>query len=102
MENAVAVGASFLTIVAPKFCCWSSAIAAISGGVSYLAWVHPMRPYLFGLSGYSFYKAYRPKNEEYTRCECDAGTSNLLASKLFTWLVAVFVLAMFLVSYIWD
>jgi len=103
IRNTAAVSASLLTIVAPKFCCWSSAIAAVSGGASYLAWVYPMRPYLFGLSfvfiGYSFYKAYRPKKEETTDCVCNKGKSNFLTSKRFTWLTAVFVFTMFIVSY---
>ena len=104
IQNTVAVGASLLTVVAPKFCCWSSAIAAISGGASYLAWVYPMRPWLFALSfasvGYSFYKTYKPKKADTPECVCDQQKVSFLKSKLFTWLVAIFVTGMFIVSYL--
>jgi len=62
-----------------------------------------MRPYLFGLSfvfiGYSFYKAYKPRHEENTDCVCNKQKSGFLTSKLFTWLTAVFVSIMFILSY---
>lgn len=107
IENPVAIGAALLTIVAPKFCCWSSAIAAISGGVSYLAWVYPIRPYLLSLSilsmGYSFYRAYRPqvkqdRIESEVNCQCGTEKSAFFSSKLLTWLTAIFVLVMFVLS----
>lgn len=103
IQNTVAVGASFLTAMAPKFCCWSSAIAAVSGGASYLAWVYPMRHWLFALSfasvGYSFYKAYKPRKADNPECVCDQQKVSFLKSKLFTWLVTIFVTIMFIVSY---
>ncbi len=96
------MGASFLTIVAPKICCWSSAVAAISGGTSYLAWVYPMRPWLFALSflslGYSFYKISKKRNENDCGV-CDNEKINFFNSKNFTYLVTVFVVIMFIISY---
>lgn len=107
IESPVAIGTTLLILLAPKFCCWSSAIAAISVGVSYLAWVYPMRPYLFSLSilsiGYSFYKVYRPqvklgRNENEVNFQCNKGKSTFLSSRFLTWLTAIFVLIMFVLS----
>jgi len=102
LEKAVAVGSSMLTIVAPKFCCWSSAIAAVSSGVSYLAWVYPLRPYLWGISfitlGYSFYKAYKPKKSTCGSCTVENKRS-FLKSKVFVWVTAVVVLLVFILNY---
>ena len=102
IESPVALGSSCITIVAPKVCCWSSALAAISGGTSYLAWVYPMRPWLFAISflsiGYSFYKISRKKNEN--ECEvCNNEKVNFFASKNFTYLVTALVVIMFTISY---
>jgi len=102
--NIAAGGMSLLTVVAPKFCCWSSAIAAMGAGASYLAWVHPMRPYLFGLSfiavGYSFYKTYKSKKGDQTACTCDRKRNGFSGSKWFTWITAILVLVAFLINYI--
>ena len=65
-QDSIATGTSLLTFLAPKVCCWNGAIAAISSGSSYLAWVYPLRPYLFGLAflslAYGFYREYYQKN----------------------------------------
>jgi len=106
-ENVLAVGTSFLTIVAPKFCCWSTALAAVSSGASYLAWVYPMRSYLFALSfvliGYSFYKRRQltlRSNPKKTGCQvCKKSNETFLQSRSFIWLSTLFVLVMFLISY---
>jgi len=106
-ENVLAVGSSILTMVAPKFCCWSTALAAMSSGASYLAWVYPMRPYLFALSlvliGYSFYKRHQltlKSNLKMTGCQvCQKSNETFLQSRNFIWLSAFFVLVMFLISY---
>ncbi len=100
LEKAVALGASFLTVIAPKFCCWSAAVAALGAGGSYLAWVHPLRPYLWGLSflmvGVSFYHVYKPAK---TSCSTCKGTkSSFVHSKTFTWVVAILVIVMFTLS----
>ena len=108
VENVAAAGTSLLTVVAPKYCCWTSAMAAVSSGASYLAWVHPMRPYLFVLSfvliGYSFYKVYRTSSSKETakgQCQvCEQEKTSFLQSKGFTWLVAVAVTVMFLINYL--
>ena len=101
LEKAVALGSSFLTVIAPKFCCWSSSITALGAGSSYLAWVYPLRPYLWGLSflmvGISFYQAYKPVKSSCSSCAEDTQTP-FLRSKGFTWIVAVLVLTMFVLS----
>lgn len=101
LEKAVALGSSFLTVIAPKFCCWSSAVTALGAGSSYLAWIYPLRPYLWGLSflmvGISFYQAYKPVKSSCSSCSDDTQT-RLLRSKGFTWIVAVLVLVMFILS----
>lgn len=103
LEKAVALSSSFLTVIAPKFCCWSSAVTALGAGSSYLAWVHPLRPYLWGLSflmvGISFYQAYKPVKSNCSSCVEDVPTSfSFIRSKGFTWIVAVLVLVMFIIS----
>jgi mercuric ion transport protein len=108
VEKVMAASSSLLVIIAPKFCCWSSALAAVSSGASYLAWVYPVRPYLFifsfFLAGRSLYKAYQPvhpkKTGEGSECEvCKKDKTHLLKSKQFSWMVAVFVLLMLVLSY---
>jgi len=101
-ESPVALGASFITIIAPKVCCWSSALIAISSGTSSMALVYPMRPWLFGLSflsiGYSYYKISRKKNENDCGV-CSRGKIGFFTSKNFTYLVTAFVVTMFMISY---
>ena len=100
LEKAVALGSSFLTVIAPKFCCWSSAVTALGAGSSYLAWVYPLRPYLWGLSflmvGVSFYQAYKPAKNSCAACA--EKKTPMLRSKTFTWIVALLVLVMFILS----
>lgn len=105
IEDSIALSSSILTVAAPKLCCWGTALATISSGVSYLAWVHPLRPYLFGLAlvslGFSFYKAYRPKSNLVGSCPgCKTGRASFFESKLWVWTVAVIVLASFVIPII--
>lgn len=101
LEKAVALGFSFLTVIAPKFCCWSSAMTALWAGTSYLAWVYPLRPYLWGLSflmvGISFYQAYNPAKANCSKCVENVPTV-FMRSKAITWVVTVLVLVMFILS----
>jgi len=107
LDNTIAIGSSLLMVVAPKVCCWSAVIAAVSGGSSYLAWVYPMGPYLMGIAGialsYSFYKAYKPikdKAPSSSKCSgCNSPKKGFFQSKLYVWLILVFVLGSFAVSY---
>ena len=107
LENPMAAGTTLLTVIAPKFCCWSTALAAITGGTSYLAWVYPMRPYLFALSfllvGISFYKSYKPyfKKSQSDECaSCQTENGEVLSPKYLTWLIAIFVFVTFYLSYL--
>lgn len=109
IENLTAAGSSLLTIVAPKFCCWTSAMAALASGSSYLAWVHPMRYYLFIFSflllGYSFFKLYNNTDAKKGDKQCRVCRKNkvpYLHSKFFTWLATVLVVVIFLVNYLWQ
>jgi len=104
VKNTVAAGTSLLTVVAPKFCCWSTALAAFSGGTSYLAWVYPMRPYLFAFSfllvGISIYQTYKKNDSETGTCQtCEQNTWWNKYSKYLTWGIALFILITFLLSY---
>ncbi|MBL4752072.1 MAG: hypothetical protein JKY52_00520 [Flavobacteriales bacterium] len=94
---------SMVASIAPLACCWGPAlltgVAGISGGAMYFSWVHPISPYLFGFAfislGYSFYKAYKPKKKG--GCSnCVVEKPSFLRSKTYVWLVAVFVVGMFI------
>ena len=105
IEAWVALVTSILGVAAPKICCWATALAAISGCVSYLAWVYPMRPYLFAIAlislGFSFYRAYRPTPEKASGCPgCKTGSANFFQSKLWVWTVAIILLALFAIPLI--
>ena len=86
-------------------------IVGISGGAAYFSWVHPLSPYLFGFAfiflGYSFYKAYlpadrygKPQEKEKDSCpNCQQEKQSFLKSKIYVWLVALFVAVMFTINY---
>lgn len=102
--NSLSFTISALTATAPKFCCWSSAVAAMSGGVSYLAWVYPMRPYLFAVAfvslGYSFYSVYGLEKNNRNNCtSCKSDKPTFFQSKLWVWTIAILLLTSFLNSY---
>lgn len=104
-QNSLAAGTSLLTVLAPKVCCWGGAIAALSSGTSYLAWVYPLRPYLFVLAflalALSFYKVYRPKRFDAGACnDCPNKKVHFLNSSLWLWMVTAFVLISFLYNYL--
>lgn len=98
-----------LTAFTPMMCCWGPAvlvsITGVGGGIAaYFFWIHPARPYLFVIAftmlGYSFYQAYRPeKTEAYSCANCDTSKTGFFKSKLYVWLVAVFVAMMFVINY---
>lgn len=102
IKNTAAAGTTLLTVVAPKVCCWSTAFAALSGGTSYLAWVYPMRPYLFALSfllvGISFYQAYKPAKADEC-CTSQTKKRTAINPRWMTWSIAIFVLVTFYFSY---
>lgn len=104
-QDSVAAGTSALTFIAPKICCWNGAIAALSSGTSYLAWVYPLRPYLFALAfislGFSFYQKYRPIKMDSGNCKnCSLEKMGFFRSKLWLWLVTTFVVITFSINYI--
>ncbi|SNZ01407.1 hypothetical protein [Flagellimonas pacifica] len=108
-QDSIATGTSLLTFLAPKVCCWNGAIAALSSGTSYLAWVYPLRPYLFGLAllslVFGFYREYYPKKKDTLSCgSCTLDKNRVSRSKLRLWLVTLFVLITFAINYIavWD
>ena len=101
-ENTIAGGTSILTVVAPKFCCWGSAVAALSSGVSYLAWVNPMKPYLIAVAllslGYSHYKAYKTDSKNCATCKQQK--TGFFQSKTYLWLVTFAIICLFTISYL--
>jgi len=104
-QNALAIGTSTLSFIAPKVCCWTAAVAAISGGSSYLAWVYPLRPYLFAIAfvslGISFYNTYWKDERTTNSCNaCIQTKTNFFQSKLWLWIVTVFVFVSFIIEYI--
>lgn len=104
-QDSIATGTSLLTFLAPKVCCWNGAIAAISSGTSYLAWVYPLRPYLFGLAflslAYGFYREYYQKKLDKLSCGgCTFEKNRFSKSKLRLWIVTLFVLLTFAINYI--
>lgn len=104
-QDSIATGTSLLTFLAPKVCCWNGAIAAISSGSSYLAWVYPLRPYLFGLAflslAYGFYREYYQKKLDTPTCRSCSYKKNWFSkSKLRLWIVTLFVLLTFAINYI--
>lgn len=104
-QDSIATGTSLLTFLAPKVCCWNGAIAAIGSGTSYLAWVYPLRPYLFGLAflslAFGFYREYYPKKIDGLSCgSCTLENHRFSKSKLRLWIVTLFVLTTFAINYI--
>ena len=97
-------GSAVFAAILPFACCWGPALlAGISGGATWFSWVHPLRPFFFGLAflslGYSFYKAYRQPKAACPNCAAHAEKPGFLKSKTFVWLVAGFVVAMFVFNY---
>tara|TARA_R110000868_G_scaffold320692_2_gene581616 strand:- start:855 stop:1217 length:363 start_codon:yes stop_codon:yes gene_type:complete len=103
------LSSSMLAAFTPMLCCWGPAVLAsvtgVGGGIAaYFSWIHPARPYFFVFAfvslGYSFYQAYKPKNSDAISCEnCDTPKTNFFKSRLYLWLVAVFVATMFVINY---
>ena len=94
-------GSAVFSALMPFSCCWSPALlVGISGGATWFSWVHPFRPYFFAIAflslGFSFYKAYKPQKVQKEGCQncVNATKPGFFKSKLYVWLVTLFVVIM--------
>ena len=103
-----ALGTAALSAVSLKLCCWGpsllAGIAGISSGSVYFSWLHSIRPYLWVLAGislgFAFYQAYKPQKQEEGHCEnCTTEKKPFFKSKLYVWIVAIFVVVIFIFYY---
>lgn len=99
---------SVISAIAPMMCCWGPAllvgIAGVSGGATYFSWVHPLRPYFFGIAllslGFAFYQAYKPVKIATGGCpNCKKKSRGFFKSKLNAWIIGIFVVSMLLFNY---
>lgn len=113
-KNAI-LGTSLLTAGVPFLCCWTPAvligIAGFTGVSSNLEWLHPIRPYLYGVSflslGFAFYKTYGTaeagnlgENKDISECGCK---QNIRSSVKTNWILLVttfIVLSMAIANYL--
>ncbi len=102
----VSLGTAVLSAISLKLCCWGPflliGIAGISGGSAYFSWLDMVKPYLLTLAFFSlafgFYQVYKPINKD--DCDnCKTKDKSIYRSKIYIWLVALFVVSMTLVSY---
>ena len=108
ISNITALSSATITSLVPTACCWGPAVltsvAGFSGVATHFSWVHPLKPYLFGLAfislAFSFYQAYKPEKTKDDSCpNCEIVRSGLKRSKLYVWVVAAFVIMMYLLNY---
>ncbi|VAW11541.1 hypothetical protein MNBD_BACTEROID05-1112 [hydrothermal vent metagenome] len=106
LNKNVSMVTAVFTAVSLKLCCWGPSVliglAGISGGSTYFSWLDTIKPYLLILAfislTYGFYQVYKPRNEE-TCDSCNSNNKSIFRSKIYIWLVALFVVTMTLVSY---
>lgn len=100
------MGTAVFSAVSLKLCCWGplvlTGVAGISGSSVYFSWLAYLKPYLLALAFLSlmlaFYKVY--KKSKVDGCgQCETKKTSFFRSRPYIWLVAVFVVAMTLVSY---
>lgn len=106
LNEKTSIGTALFSAVSLKLCCWGplllTGVAGISGSSAYFSWLIILKPYLLTITflslGFSFYLVYIKKKVE--SCDnCNTKKPSFIKSKLFVWLVAVFVVLMILVSY---
>jgi len=98
------IGTALFSTVSLKLCCWGplllTGVAGVSGSSVYFSWLITLKPYLLIIAflslGYAFHQVYKPKKAD---CNCETDKKVLFKSKLYVWLVAVFVVLMTLNSY---
>lgn len=115
LKKSALLGTSLLTAGIPFLCCWTPAIligmAGFTGMSSNLEWLHPLRPFLFGVSflslGFAFftiYKASKVKNSELIEdngeCGCNECTHSSTTNKLILWITTCLVIMMVVANYL--
>ena len=106
LNSKTSIAAAMFSAVSLKLCCWGplllTGIIGISGSSVYFSWLTILRPYLLVIAflslGFAFYQVYKSKKEEDCN-NCETKNKSFFESKYYVWLVAVFVIAMTLVSY---
>ncbi|RUT73311.1 mercuric transporter MerT family protein [Ancylomarina longa] len=104
LKKKTSIGTAVFSAVSLKLCCWGplllTGVAGVSGSSVYFSWFITLKPYLLTIAflslGYAFYQVYKPKK---TDCNCETDKKVFFKSKLYVWLVAVFVILMTLTSY---
>lgn len=111
------LGTSLLTAGVPFLCCWTPAvligIAGFTGVSSNLEWLHPIRPYLYGVSflslGFAFYNTYWTSKagnlgeiKDVSECGCKQSTQNSTKNKWILWITTFLVVIMMVINYLLD
>lgn len=117
LRNMTLLGASLFTAGLPFFCCWTPTIliglAGFMGLSSGLEWLHPVRPYLNGISfltlGIIHYRAYRnsrvtgsKNNKDLSDCGCKQNTQSTTNNKWILWTITFFVIIITFINYLID
>lgn len=105
LNKKASLGTAVFSAVSLKLCCWGplllTGVAGISGSSVYFSWLIALKPYLLAIAflslGFAFYQVYKKKKVDCGNCETDK--PSFFKSKIYVWLVAVFVVIMTLVSY---
>jgi copper chaperone CopZ len=100
------IGTAVFSAVSLKLCCWGplllTGIIGVSGSAVYFSWLIVIKPYLLVLAFFSlclaFFQVYKI-NKDDSCGNCKIQKSSFFKSKLYVWLVAVFVILMTLLSY---
>lgn len=106
LNKNASIGTAVFSAVSLKLCCWGplllTGVIGISGSSVYFSWLTILKPYLLTIAflslGFAFYQVYKSKKEEDCN-NCETKKKSFFKSKYYVWLVAVFVVAMTLVSY---
>ncbi|NOY48355.1 MAG: mercury transporter [Chlorobi bacterium] len=106
LNKKTSIGTALFSAVSLKLCCWGplllTGVIGISGSSVYFSWLAILKPYLLTIAflslGFAFYQVYKKKKQD--DCGfCETKKMSFFKSKLYVWLVAVFVVTMTLVSY---
>ncbi len=105
LNKKASLGTAVFSAVSLKLCCWGplllTGVAGISGSSVYFSWLIALKPYLLAIAflslGVAFYQVYKKNKLGCGNCETDK--PSFFKSKIYVWLVAVFVVTMTLVSY---
>lgn len=104
--NSKLVGTSILAALAASLCCITPVLAILAGTAglaSTISWIDPFRPYLIGLTvlvlAFAWYQKFKPKTQAEIDCICDDDKPKFFNSKVFLFLITLFVAAMLAFPY---